>query len=75
MLLCMQVTLAHIGSRAGSKDELDGSVQGYLERCSGLVKCRTEGFKTEEALLDWLDRQEGDALRPWWCCWTAGGSR
>jgi 23S rRNA (pseudouridine1915-N3)-methyltransferase len=59
MLLCMQITLAHIGSRPGSKDELESMLQGYLERCSGLAKCRTEGFKTEEALLEWLDRQKG----------------
>ena len=55
----MQVTLAYIGSRPGSKDELDALIQGYLERCSGFAKCRTEGFKTEEALLDWLERQKG----------------
>src|ERR1035441_8833439 len=59
MLLSMQVTLAHVGSRPGSKDQLDALVQSYLERCSGLAKCRTEGFRTEEALLEWLDRQKG----------------
>lgn len=55
----MQITLAHIGSRAGAKDELESLVQGYFERCSGLAKCKTEGFRTEEGLLEWLDRQKG----------------
>ncbi len=59
MLLCMQITLAYIGSRPSSKDELESLVHGYLERCSGLGKCNTEGFRTEEALLEWLDRQKG----------------
>ena len=34
-------------------------IQGYLERCSGFARCRTEGFRTEEALLEWLERQKG----------------
>jgi 23S rRNA (pseudouridine1915-N3)-methyltransferase len=55
----MQVTLAHIGSRPGSKDELDPLIQSYLERCSGFMRCRTEGFRTEEAMLEWLERQKG----------------
>ena len=55
----MQITLAHIGARAGSKDGLEPLVQGYLERCSSLARCRTEGFRTEEALLEWLERQQG----------------
>jgi 23S rRNA (pseudouridine1915-N3)-methyltransferase len=59
MLLSMQITLAHIGSRPGSKDELDPVIQNYLERCSGFARCRTEGFRTEEALLEWLERQKG----------------
>lgn len=59
MLLCMQITLAHIGARAGAKDELEAMVQNYLERCSGFAKCRSEGFRTEESLLEWLDRQKG----------------
>ena len=59
MLLCMQVTLAHVGSRPRSKDELDPLIQNYLERCSGFARCRTEGFRTEEALLEWMERQKG----------------
>lgn len=55
----MQVTLSHIGSRPGSKDELDSLVQAYLRRCSGFARCGTEGFRTEEAFVAWLERQQG----------------
>jgi 23S rRNA (pseudouridine1915-N3)-methyltransferase len=59
MLLSMQITLAHVGSRPGSNDELDPVIQSYLERCSGFARCRTEGFRTEEVLLEWMERQKG----------------
>ena len=59
MLLGMQITLAAIGSRGTQNDGLEPLVQGYLERCSALARCRTEVFKTEEALLDWLGRRQG----------------
>jgi 23S rRNA (pseudouridine1915-N3)-methyltransferase len=55
----MQITLAHVGARAGSKDGFDALAQGYLERCSGFARCRTEAFRSEEALLDWLEKQQG----------------
>jgi 23S rRNA (pseudouridine1915-N3)-methyltransferase len=59
ILLWMRITLAHIGTRAGSKDGLEPLIQSYLERCSALARCRTEGFRTEEAMLEWLERQQG----------------
>lgn len=59
MLLSMQVTLAHIGSRPGSKDRFEFLTQTYLERCSGFAKCQTEVFRTEEAFVAWLERQRG----------------
>jgi 23S rRNA (pseudouridine1915-N3)-methyltransferase len=55
----MQVTLAHIGSRIAAKDALDPLVQGYLERCSPLARCGTEGFRSEDAFFEWLTRQQG----------------
>jgi 23S rRNA (pseudouridine1915-N3)-methyltransferase len=60
----MKLTLAHIGARAGAKDPFDVLTAVYLERCSALARCpaeafRTEAFRTEEALLGWLERQEG----------------
>ena len=34
-------------------------VQKYLERSSALARCRTEAFRSEDAFLEWLDRQQG----------------
>jgi 23S rRNA (pseudouridine1915-N3)-methyltransferase len=55
----MNLTLAHIGARPGSKDEVDSLTAVYLARCSAFAHCHAEAFKTEEALLDWLKRLEG----------------
>jgi 23S rRNA (pseudouridine1915-N3)-methyltransferase len=59
ILLFMNLTLAHIGARSSAKDEFDALAQVYLARCSALGRCQTESFRTEEALLDWLQRQQG----------------
>lgn len=59
MLLSMQVTLAHVGSRAGSKDALEPLIQDYLKRSSSFARCQAEGFRTEAALVEWLERQQG----------------
>lgn len=55
----MNLTLAHVGARTGSKDEFDSLSAVYLGRCSAFARCRAEAFRTEEALLVWLDRLEG----------------
>lgn len=55
----MQITLAHIGARSGSKSDLEPMVQNYLERSSALARCRTEAFRSEEAFLEWMDKQHG----------------
>jgi 23S rRNA (pseudouridine1915-N3)-methyltransferase len=55
----MNLTLAHIGARPGSKDEVEALTAVYLERCSPFAHCRPEAFRTEEAMLDWLKRLEG----------------
>ena len=55
----MNLTLAHIGARPGSKDEVDALTADYLKRCSPFAHCRAEAFRTEEALLDWLKKLEG----------------
>ena len=55
----MQITLAYVGARAGSKDGLETLIEGYLDRCSAFARCRTEGFRTEAAMMDWLERQQG----------------
>lgn len=55
----MQITLTHIGARPGSRGDLEPMVQNYLERSSALARCRTEAFRSEDAFLEWLDRQQG----------------
>lgn len=59
MLDLMLITLVNIGARAASNGDLEPLVQNYLKRSSALSRCRTEEFKTEEAFLDWLDKQQG----------------
>src|ERR1017187_4776358 len=59
ILLPMHLTLAHIGARHGSKDEFDALTQIYLDRCSAFARCQSEAFRTEEAMLEWLARQQG----------------
>jgi 23S rRNA (pseudouridine1915-N3)-methyltransferase len=59
MLLLMQITLAHIGSRSAGKEGVDLLIQTYLRRCEQFARCRTEGFKTEATLLEWLERRQG----------------
>lgn len=55
----MLLTLAHIGVRPRSKDVFDALTRTYLDRCSAFARCQSETFRTEEALLEWLDRQQG----------------
>jgi 23S rRNA (pseudouridine1915-N3)-methyltransferase len=69
----MQVTLAHIGSRAGSKDgrarakdnpakakdNYDVLIHDYLKRCAGVMRSETESFRSEAAFLEWLGKQRG----------------
>lgn len=55
----MQITLVHIGPRGVSKDGYEALVQAYLARCAAFVRCATESFRDEAALLEWLARQRG----------------
>jgi 23S rRNA (pseudouridine1915-N3)-methyltransferase len=59
ILLPMNLTLAHIGARPAAKDGFEALTSLYLKRCSTLAHCKAEAFRTEKALLDWLDRQQG----------------
>jgi 23S rRNA (pseudouridine1915-N3)-methyltransferase len=54
----MQIVLAHIGPKPSSKDPFDSLSSMYLDRTSAYAKCQAESFRTETALLDWLDRQQ-----------------
>ena len=55
----MQLTLAHVGTRPGSKDEMNALTQVYLDRCSAFARCKSEAFRTEDALIEWLAKQQG----------------
>jgi len=59
MLVSMNLTLAHVGARLGAKDDFEALTAIYLGRCSAFAHCKAEAFRTEEALLDWLERQQG----------------
>jgi 23S rRNA (pseudouridine1915-N3)-methyltransferase len=54
----MRLTLAHIGARAASGDRFEQLSQDYLKRISAYDSCTAEAFRSEEALLDWLERQK-----------------
>jgi 23S rRNA (pseudouridine1915-N3)-methyltransferase len=55
----MDLTLAHIGARPGSKDGFDVLTQGYLKRISAFAHCLPAAFRTEEAMLESLARRPG----------------
>jgi 23S rRNA (pseudouridine1915-N3)-methyltransferase len=53
----MHLTLAHVAPR--TRDEFDAAIRRYLARCSPFVTTDAQLFKSEEALLTWIDRQHG----------------
>lgn len=55
----MQLTLVHIGARPQAKDPMEAQIAMYLKRCSAFAKAEAQDFRTEEAFLEWLSRQEG----------------
>ena len=55
----MQLTLAHIGARSNAGDPIDKLVQTYLDRMTGFARSEAVAFRSEQAFLDWLDRQQG----------------
>lgn len=55
----MNLTLAHIGARSAAKDEFETLTALYLRRCSTFAHCDAQAFRSEKALLDWLNRQQG----------------
>ena len=58
----MNLTLAQVGPRPNSRDAIDSLTTTYLKRCSIFAKASSEFFKTETALLQWLDKQQGRTL-------------
>jgi 23S rRNA (pseudouridine1915-N3)-methyltransferase len=59
MLQPMQITLAHIAARSGSNDGFEPLTALYVNRCSAFARCQSEIFRTETALQQWLDKQQG----------------
>jgi 23S rRNA (pseudouridine1915-N3)-methyltransferase len=55
----MQVTLAHVGSGAGTKDGYEALISGYLKRCAGVMRCSPQTFRSQGAFLEWLGKQRG----------------
>ena len=55
----MHVTLAHIGTKFSAKEGYEELVALYLARCAPFARCQAETFRTEDAFLQWLDRQQG----------------
>lgn len=55
----MQVTVVYVGARPSSKNAFDALTQVYVDRCAAFARCSTEAFRSEEAVLEWLDRQHG----------------
>jgi 23S rRNA (pseudouridine1915-N3)-methyltransferase len=55
----MQITLAHIGSRAPASDPFDSLTRTYLQRASAFIKSDSAVFRSEDAFFEWLTRQQG----------------
>jgi 23S rRNA (pseudouridine1915-N3)-methyltransferase len=57
-LRSMQILLANIGSRIPAKDPTESLTTMYLERCAAFARCESQSFRNENALFEWLDRQQ-----------------
>lgn len=55
----MQIMLAHIGARYTTKDPYETLTQQYLARLAGFARCQAQDFRSEEAFLEWLAKQQG----------------
>jgi 23S rRNA (pseudouridine1915-N3)-methyltransferase len=54
----MQIVVAHVGPKPSARDPFENLIATYLDRCSAFAQCRSESFRTENALFEWLDRQQ-----------------
>ena len=59
MLLPMQFTLAHVGGKLSPREPADVLTATFLDRCAILARCQSQSFRSEQALLGWLDKQQG----------------
>lgn len=55
----MLLTLAHIGASSSAKDGFEALTAMYLARCEAFARCQTRAFRSEQAWLDWLAKQQG----------------
>lgn len=55
----MRITLAAIGSRSSANDDFETLTRFYVQRMQPYFPCETTMAKSEEAFLDWLERQQG----------------
>lgn len=55
----MRITLAAIGARPSSGDEFEALTRVYIQRIHPYFACEATVARSEEAFLDWLDRQQG----------------
>jgi len=55
----MQVSLVHIGPRPIASDGFAALTADYLKRCGAFARCSGQSFRSQEAMLDWLDKQQG----------------
>jgi len=53
----MDLTLAHVGARLSREEGYEQLTARYLRRCSPYAQCQSEAFRSEQALLEWLERQ------------------
>ena len=54
----MQIVLAHIGAKPSSRDPFDQLVSTYLQRCAAFARGEEQSFRSEDALFEWVDRQQ-----------------
>ncbi len=59
MLLFMRLILAHIGPRIPGGDEFNTLCEIYLQRASVFIPSEAMAFRSQEILLEWLDRKPG----------------
>ncbi len=55
----MQISLAHVGPAGSARDPAHSLVEMYLGRCSPFARCDAPAFRSEDALLAWIEKQSG----------------
>jgi 23S rRNA (pseudouridine1915-N3)-methyltransferase len=66
----MNLTLAHVGAQVRIRPGLSSNPSGgfdaltqiYLDRSSKFAHCQSQAFRTEQAMLEWLGKQQGRTI-------------